>query len=145
MLERIKLFEKKNNSKPSNNANPRNPKNYIQTPVKNIINEDFPKTAKNNEINTKGNEIIDTDIKNTNDQELITDYQNEKETHINKFKDNSEVCFNSSNSYLQQSIKRKSFLKNNKINISITPIFSINSKKIKINLQKKMVIYMHYL
>ena len=32
-----------------------------------------------------------------------------------------------------QSIKRKSSLKNNKNNISITPIFSINSKKNKNN------------
>ena len=58
MLERIKMFEQKNNSKPSNNANPRNSKNYIQTPVKNIIKTDFPKNSKNNEINTKGNKIF---------------------------------------------------------------------------------------
>ena len=132
MLERIKMFEQKNNSKPSNNANPRNSKNYIQTPVKNLIKKDFPKTAKNNEINTKGNENIYIDIKNTNEQELITDYHNEKEIHINKFIDTSEGCFSNSNSYARQSIKRKSFLKNNnKNNINISSIFSINSKKNK--------------
>ena len=130
MLERIKIFEQKNSSyQPSVNINPNKSKNNIQTPMKNLIKKELPKTTKNNQINSKENDNIYTNIKNTNNQELGTDYLNE--IHNNKFLDNSENCFNNSNSYVRQSIKRKSFLKNNKNNININSIFSINSKKNK--------------
>ena len=115
ILEKIKMFEQKNKNNQTLTGNkPRKSKNNFETPIKTENKKDFQSTEK---------------IKNSNSLEI--DYL-AKEIHENKFICNS--VNDDKNSYVRQSLKRKTIRSNNKDkdNNNISIISNNNLRKSKI-------------
>ena len=140
MIDKIKMFEYKNNIKQSsNNKGQRKSKNNIETPIKNLVKKEYPKTTEKNNNYIKSNNNNDLNNSNSYTRQSIkrnSFLKNLKENiNINNPKKNRNTSIDKSNNIYSLFVKNlKLGIKNNEENNKNENIKKNKTKK------KKMIL-----